>query len=200
MPHQAPVAAGLDNVPTIPTVAQAVPKPVRLADIPPLPEIPKSSPPPKSSSPDVVAPHGLNADLGLTPPPPKKTQSPPVVEARAVDADHHNTATPSVSDGRVTLPFPEDVSKLSEDAKPGLKALATRMNQNPDIRVQVLAYASGTEATVSKARRLSLARAVAVRTFLTDQDVPSTRIELRALGNHVKDEPADRVDVVIISQ
>ena len=44
-------------------------------------------------------------------------------------------------------------------------------------------------------RRLSLSRALAVRTFLIDNGVRSTRIDVRALGDKAPDEPANRVDV-----
>ncbi len=47
----------------------------------------------------------------------------------------------------------------------------------------------------SKARRLSLSRALAVRAFLIDQGVRSTRMDVRALGDKVQDGPSDRVDI-----
>jgi len=49
-------------------------------------------------------------------------------------------------------------------------------------------------------RRLSLSRALAVRAFLIDQGVRSTRLDVRALGDKTGDGPADRVDIVPQSQ
>jgi outer membrane protein OmpA-like peptidoglycan-associated protein len=43
---------------------------------------------------------------------------------------------------------------------------------------------------------LSLSRALAVRAFLIEQGVRSTRMDVRALGDKVPDGPVDRVDVL----
>ncbi len=78
-----------------------------------------------------------------------------------------------------------------------LTQLAERLGNDPILQIQLLAYADGDEDNASKARRLSLSRALAVRSFLIDQGVRSTRIEVRALGNKVPEGPADRVDVLL---
>ena len=46
-------------------------------------------------------------------------------------------------------------------------------------------------------RRLSLSRALTVRSYLISQGVRSTRIDVRALGARASDGPADRVDLLI---
>jgi hypothetical protein len=77
----------------------------------------------------------------------------------------------------------------------GLKELADRMKTQESLRLQVVAYAAGDDLSASAARRLSLSRALAVRTFLIDNGVRSTRIDVRALGDKVPDQPANRVDL-----
>jgi hypothetical protein len=64
------------------------------------------------------------------------------------------------------------------------------------LRLELLAYAAGTEDQANRARRLSLSRALAVRAFLINEGVRSTRMDVRALGNNVDGEPADRVDIL----
>ncbi|MEO5375614.1 MAG: OmpA family protein [Alphaproteobacteria bacterium] len=86
---------------------------------------------------------------------------------------------------------------MTDDAKAEIKALAARMLGNPDIKVQLLAYAAGDDATASKARRMSLSRALSVRAFMMEQDISSSRIEVRAMGHKVREGPADRVDIVV---
>ncbi|MCK6452226.1 MAG: OmpA family protein, partial [Alphaproteobacteria bacterium] len=88
-------------------------------------------------------------------------------------------------------------SDLPESAKGSLKAIADQMNRDADMRIQLLAFAGAKEDTASQARRLSLFRALAVRSFLIEHGIRSTRMDVRALGNKVDDEPSDRVDVVI---
>lgn len=61
----------------------------------------------------------------------------------------------------------------------------------------VKAYAAGTAEAASKARRTSLSRALAVRTFLIENGVRSTRIDVRALGNKAEGGPPDRVDIEV---
>ncbi|MCH8925159.1 MAG: OmpA family protein [Proteobacteria bacterium] len=56
--------------------------------------------------------------------------------------------------------------------------------------------ASRSPGSASAARRLSLSRALAVRAYLIEQGVRSTRMDVRALGDKVPDGPADRVDVL----
>ena len=65
------------------------------------------------------------------------------------------------------------------------------MKADDNARLQLLAYAAGAENESSKARRLSLSRALAVRSYLIAEGVRSTRIDVRALGNKTEAEPAD---------
>ena len=69
---------------------------------------------------------------------------------------------------------------------------------NTDRRLQLNAYAGGTPETVSAARRLSLSRALAVRSFLIEAGVRSTRIDVRALGLADDDGPPERVDILLL--
>jgi len=62
-----------------------------------------------------------------------------------------------------------------------------------------MAYAGG-GGDASKARRLSLSRALAVRTYLIEQGIGSTRIDVRALGNAAEGGPPDRVDLLMLSR
>lgn len=63
-----------------------------------------------------------------------------------------------------------------------------------------MAYADGDQDGANKARRLSLSRALAVRAYLIDNEIASTRMDVRALGNRADDGPADRVDLVVINR
>ena len=67
-----------------------------------------------------------------------------------------------------------------------------------DTKIKVIAYASGSEDQKSIARRISLARALAVRAFLIDLGVDNVRISVQALGNDVKKGPSERADVILL--
>ncbi len=107
------------------------------------------------------------------------------------------SALPTVSEATVRVTFKSGQSQLPPSSKESLKMLAQELLARPGDRVQLLAYAGGENVSSSKARRLSLSRALAVRSYLRDLDVQSTRIDVRALGNKTNEEPFDRVDVQI---
>ena len=98
------------------------------------------------------------------------------------------------------IPFPGDRARLPDKATAALKALAQRLAKNNALRLQLKAYASGTKDNASRARRLSLSRALAVRSYLIRQGVRSTRIDVRALGNRAEGDPANRVDLFVVSR
>jgi outer membrane protein OmpA-like peptidoglycan-associated protein len=104
---------------------------------------------------------------------------------------------PPTTDGVSTIGFEQDDARLPDEARQMLIRLAGRLADDASLQIQLLAYAQGDEDTASKARRLSLSRALAVRSFLIDQGVRSTRIEVRALGNKVSEGAPDRVDIVV---
>ena len=91
-------------------------------------------------------------------------------------------------------------AQLSDQSKTTLRTVADRLRNDTGLRLQLLAYASGTSDEASKARRLSLSRALAVRSYLISEGVRSTRMDVRALGNNTQETPADRVDLVLVSR
>ena len=75
------------------------------------------------------------------------------------------------------------------------KELFEKMKGQDDLRLQLMAYAGGPSLSSSLARRMSLSRALSVRSFLIENGVRSTRIDVRALGNKTTEEPVNRVDL-----
>ena len=98
------------------------------------------------------------------------------------------------------IAFATDQSSLPESARAGLDALVTRLRGDETLRIQLLAYADGDQDNANKARRLSLSRALAVRAYLIDKQIQSTRMYVRALGNRAQEAPKDRVDIVMVSR
>ena len=89
---------------------------------------------------------------------------------------------------------------LDAAGKARLDGLAKRLKVQSKIRMQLLAYAGGENLSASKARRLSLSRALAIRSYLIGKGVRSTRIDVRALGNKVPSGKPGRVDLKIIQR
>ena len=122
---------------------------------------------------------------------PKAAEAPPAVtEQSAVPA------AAEIRPGRaIRVEFGAAESKLPPAAKDALTSLATAIKNDEHLRLQLMAYAGGNELSASKARRLSLSRALSVRSFLIEKGVRSTRVDVRALGNKTADKPINRVDV-----
>ena len=101
--------------------------------------------------------------------------------------------------GGLTVTFAPGSSDLPDNAVGALDRLADRLKADPNMRVQLVGYARTQVESPSQARRLSLFRALSVRTHLMKKGVRSTRMDVRALGNKEDDGPPDRVDLVMPS-
>ena len=186
---------------------ESAPAPIAAAPVAPVAVAPVA-PPPKPAQPAPPALAEIKAPPAPpTAPPTASPPAPPVAEAKPTtlaslpsappaDAKPAASSPPAVAPA-LTVGFGGDDARLADKAKPPLQDLALQMDKDQALHLTLLAYAAGDESQASKARRLSLSRALAVRSFLMDQGVRSTRIEVRALGNKVADSPADRVDLVV---
>jgi outer membrane protein OmpA-like peptidoglycan-associated protein len=142
-------------------------------ETPPADGVPQAEPQPEQQA--AVAPEAPAAPAEGTPPP---------AEGGALPA------------GATRILYTGESDDVPTSATAGLDQIAQDMLADQDKRIQVLCYAAGTEDTESKARRKSLARGLAIRSYLIKAGVPSTRIDVRALGNKTEGGPADRVDLI----
>ena len=96
-----------------------------------------------------------------------------------------------------TINFGIGTSNLNAQGQKTLGFIAGELKASEKSRVEVRAYASSSGVTESQARRLSLSRALAVRSSLIALGIRSTRIDVRALGSKGQTVPPDRVDLQI---
>ena len=165
-----------------------------------------NTPPP---APDWTAPLPAHPPsvLAERPPQPPTSTEPPEPQRLVADDEPSVASTESPLSGETVFTLPDNQGfrllfangsdHLTEAGGRLLSGLAERMRNNEDLRLQIRAYADGTPDTASRARRLSLNRALIVRTFLIDRGVRGTRIDVRALGNTAPDPPQDRVDLLL---
>lgn len=105
--------------------------------------------------------------------------------------------TPDGLDLRIL--FEPGSDAMTDQDRAMLKQLADRLASDQNQRIQLRAYASSDDGTDSAARRLALSRALQVRAYLIENNVRSTRIDVRALGDKVEGEgPLDRIDIVLV--
>lgn len=103
-------------------------------------------------------------------------------------------------DGSIRIFFDGGSSDIPTDALGQITAIANALANDPAQRLQLKAYAAASDDSASLARRLSLTRALTVRSALIEQGVRSTRIDVRALGGKDAGDTPDRVDIFIIKR
>ena len=98
----------------------------------------------------------------------------------------------------MTVLFSLGSAALNAEALERIDAVREKMEADQFLRLQLAAYATSTDDNPSRARRLSLSRALAIRSYLVEKGVKSTRMDVRALGNKFEKAPGDRVDLVFL--
>ena len=172
---------------------------------PPAPEPPAAEiPPPELPAPEPPAPEApAQASMTGTAPEPPAPEAPPAPSTADAPTSTQTAAVPpagetpaELGEAGQRLGFAVGSADLDESAQQVLSALAETLKADGNARVQLLAYASSADNSASRARRLSLSRALAVRAYLIDQGVRSTRMDVRALGDKSEGGPPDRVDIL----
>lgn len=159
---------------------------------------------PKPAAKPVDAPPPEPAIAAPAPPPPPETAKPapePAKVAALTPAPAAKAEDAKAEVGAVTkILFDASVSKLPEGSQDVLKGLVDKVIDDSNLRLQLLAYAGGDSLSSSKARRLSLSRALSVRSFLIESGLRSTRIDVRALGDRTDEKPVNRVDINVVER
>lgn len=135
-----------------------------------------------------------------TAPPPRPVLPPPIVvpvrperppPPATVAADATGAARPIPAGVEVT--FGPGSASLNPTTEAALHALAAHATAQASFTVR--AYAAGKASDPSIARRLSLARALAVRSVLMHGGIASPAITVLALGEAPEGQPPDRADI-----
>lgn len=192
-PAPAPTPAPAATAAPAPPPAPATP--VETASAPPAPAAPE----PVASAPAAPAAPPAPPETSAAPPPPPV--APEVAAAPTTPPSApEQAAVPPADDGPAQVLFNDDDTRLSADGQGILDAVIGQLERSERLRVQLMAYASGEDLTSSKARRISLSRALSVRSYLIEKGVRSTRIDVRALGDKAESDPKNRVDVNILER
>ncbi|MCW3477434.1 OmpA family protein [Limobrevibacterium gyesilva] len=153
---------------------------------PPMPVVPPAPPP-----------------LPVIPPPVAVPVRPTLAPVPAAVADDAPGVASPIPDGiRVTFGTARsDLNPATVGAIRGIAHWAATNSTPPDVATfTVTSFAAGVPEDASAARRLSLARGLAVRSLLIGEGVASMRIYVKALGSGtpaVADGPPDRVDLTV---
>jgi outer membrane protein OmpA-like peptidoglycan-associated protein len=181
--------------PPAPTLV-APPAPPKIAPVPaaiPEPKPTTGEAPPAQTTPQPADPQ-LTAPPAPTLQPPEEPRIATLPPNSTVTTPPEPVLTPLVRLEELKIIFPAGARDIPETAKPDLDRLAAWLRENPTARLQVASYASGQESAGSQARMTSLYRARAVRQYLVENGVLSTRVSLCAFGANTAKLPRDRVE------
>ncbi len=156
-----------------------------------------SQPPAQAAPPAATLPTAAPPVVALAPivtPPPATPATPP--PAPPISPTAASAAVPNGAGLLVT--FGSGRSDLSPASATAIQDLVKGAPPGDSTTYNVVAYAAGTPEDPSTARRLSLTRALAVRSELMADGIGSSRIYVRALGATAGDETPDRVDVSVM--
>ena len=161
-PASQPVTAAT-QAETVPAQPAPAPKPAAALTTPP-PAEPAMPAPPVDALPP-AAPPAIAKTLAPQPPPPQQIAALPAAPNAG-----------AVQNTELKVLFSAEETAIPEGFKGELAQLSNQLKADPNLRVSLVSHASAKGDQVSTARRISLARALAVRAYLIDQGVDNLRI------------------------
>jgi outer membrane protein OmpA-like peptidoglycan-associated protein len=96
------------------------------------------------------------------------------------------------------LDFKPKITELDQAQKSQLEAdVLSLLKSNPKQKIQIKAFAAPENQNDKvSSRRLSLARALSIRSFLLEKGIEASRIDVRAMGDNTEKQPLDRVEIL----
>lgn len=94
------------------------------------------------------------------------------------------------------ISFSGDNNDLPAESRAELRGVVDQMKRGAELRLRIEGFANAGD-DANRARRLSLSRALAVRAYLMDQGIASTRMDVYARGPQSDGGPGDRVDLSV---
>jgi len=158
---------------------------------------PVKSPPPQPAKVVTTPAEPIPADM----PPPDK-----IVQMALADTPPqetgitktHATAMLKAEPESIILGFRQAEDIIQPEAMTILeKSVLPVLKNNASLRLQIQSFANPTDDSANSARRLSLARALALRTWLLDHGIEARRIDIRALGSETQKQPVDRAELYL---
>lgn len=177
--------------------------PILFDDVPPAPPQNELNPPQAMPAPIVEnTPVIADAPMPLTQATPDTAPLVKELAARVAAANDVPAKEEKDDFEAYRLFFDPKASELKSTEEEILHNVIVKLKRDENIHVQILSYAAGTPDTVADARRLSLTRALTVRTAMLSDGIKADRINVRAMGmgdtSTMSDKkfPPDRVDIV----
>jgi outer membrane protein OmpA-like peptidoglycan-associated protein len=139
--------------------------------------------------------------LFSAPKPEKKTNRSPAEKKASPEPEKINNQQKSGRTGgnSFSLDFKQGQTDLDLRLKDRLgQKVASIVKEGDSFRLLIKAFALPADDSRSSAKRVSLSRALAVRSFIMDRGINPVNIEVRAMGSNSRYMPLDRVDIIFL--
>jgi hypothetical protein len=187
--------------PPKPIPAPPIPAPPQIGPPPPItPGTLTAPPPPVITIPDTpnMEPIAIPPQAAMTAADPTDTTRPPVSGALTGPTAMVSPGANGTAIDRIAFPIDPNTTEMPAAVDARLRDIARSLTQNPAARIEVRVFSpSKLSNSQSNARRLSLARYVAIRRVLTDAGVADRRIDGRPLVSEPNELNPDRVELYI---
>lgn len=144
----------------------------------------------------------ISADITADVPadPAKDISEKPVIQATTAQIPRQPPKEDGEEEEYITLPFAPGLSEADSKVTAALDdKIVPLLKKNPDWRLQIQAFAGKADNGLKNARRMSLSRALSIRSHLLEQGIEARRMDVRALGMQTDRNPVDRVDFVFFN-
>lgn len=169
----------------------------------PIPLPSPKAPPAKTADAEPPMPTPMSK-VAATKPPAVKTA--PAASAMAkiapASSEPHGKASPplAASAGPMTVVYASSEISMNAGLQKQIDSkIVPMLKKNRALRLQIQAFASEIADDRHTSRQRSLARALAVRTYLIGLGIEPERLDMRAMGSQSDKDPLDRVDFVPLS-
>ena len=138
-----------------------------------------------------------DTQLAAIPAPPQPAMSGDVQPAAMAPAPTPHAPPGPLSDDDLKVNFQPGEAVIPSGELAKLDRIVDRLGDSNELRIELRAFATSQADSTSMARRVSLARALAIKSYLTSRGVSDERIDVRALGSSPTDA-SDRVDLFLM--
>jgi len=101
-------------------------------------------------------------------------------------------------DGLLSLNFLPSQSDIPFDDVSKIKDVVNTIKNDERKRLKIKSYASPIDDRSGSARRISLQRAIAIRSIMVENGIEGVRINVQAMGNTANSGAKDRADILVI--
>lgn len=93
------------------------------------------------------------------------------------------------------IEYSANQSEVSSAQVEKIDAIAQKMEEKSEMRINIKSYAGKRDGSLTEARRFSLKRALSIRQYIVNKNIESTRIVVQALGDKFEGETKELVEI-----